>query len=170
MDFLDLALTRYSCREFSSAPVEPEKLAAVVEAGRVAPTAVNKQPFRIWRLSSERARAALAEVTRFTFGAPEFLLVGGAPGEAWTRRFDNANFDCVDASIVATHMMLAASDIGLGSCWVACFDAPRLQELLPETAGYDLVALFPVGYPAPGALPSEGHGRRKPTEEVYGEL
>ncbi|TGY60626.1 nitroreductase [Coriobacteriaceae bacterium] len=171
MEYTDLVRARYSCRAFDgSRAVEPEKLAAVVEAARVAPTAVNRQPFHVWRISSEEARAAVEGNCRFTFGAPEFLLVGAKADEAWTRRYDSANFACVDASIAATQMMLAASDLGLGSTWVACFDAPALQAALPETAGYDLVALFPIGYPAPDAAPAEQHGRRKAVDELYSEL
>lgn len=171
MEYTDLVRARYSCRAFDGArSVEPEKLAAVVEAARVAPTAVNRQPFHVWRLASDDARAAVAGTCRFTFGAPEFLLVGAKAEEAWTRKFDSANFACVDASIAATQMMLAAADLGLGSTWVACFDAPALQEALPETAGYDLVAVFPIGYPAPDAAPAEQHGRRKPVGELYSEL
>lgn len=165
MEFEPLIRERYSCRSISDRPVEPEKIAAVIEAGRVAPTAVNRQPVHVWHLDSERSREAVAEVTKFTFGAPEFLLVGADPSGAWVRPFDQANGADVDGAIVATHMMLEIVNQGLASTWVGFFDAPRLKELLPETAGYDLVALFPVGYAAEDAEPSERHGLRKATDE-----
>lgn len=166
MTFNDLARRRYSCRKLSAKPVEQEKLDAIIEAGILAPTAVNKQPFRIWVVKSPDAVKAIHETTSFTFGAGVFLVVGAKRGEAWVRPADNANFADVDATIVATHMMLAIEDQGLATTWVGCFDAPKLQELLPELAGYDLVAIFPVGYADPSAAPSAMHACRKSTAEL----
>lgn len=76
------------------------------------------------------------------------------------RPFDKKNFADVDASIAATHIMLAIEDLGLGTTWVAHFDAPKLKELFPEMADYELVAIFPVGYPAEDAAPSPRHTER----------
>ena len=166
MTFNDLARKRYSCRKLAAKPVEQEKIDAIVEAGILAPTAVNKQPFRIWVAQSPEAVKAIHETTAFTFGAEVFLVVGAKRDEAWVRPADNANFADVDATIVATHMMLAIEDQGLATTWVGHFDAPKLQELLPELAGFDLVAIFPVGYADPSAAPSALHTRRKSATEL----
>ena len=166
MTFNDLARKRYSCRKLAAKPVEQEKLDAIIEAGILAPTAVNKQPFRIWVAKSPDAVKAIHEVTPYTFGAEVFLIVGAKREEAWVRPADNVNFADVDATIVATHMMLAIEDQGLATTWVGYFDAPKLQELIPELAGFDLVAIFPVGYADSSASPSPMHAKRKSTEEL----
>ena len=130
-DFLSLARDRYSCRELTDQPVEPQKIDALLEAARLAPTAVNKQPWHAWVITDPEALAKLNATTRFGFGAKVVIVLGAARDEAWTRKFDGANFADVDASIVGTHIMLAAHDMGLGTTWVACFDAPALQEAFP---------------------------------------
>lgn len=92
--------------------------------------------------------------------------LGAAPDEAWVRKYDGRNFADVDASIVGTHIMLAAHDLGLGTTWVGHFDAPAVHEAFPETEGYDLVALFPIGYPADGAEPAAKHFERRSASEL----
>ena len=72
----------------------------------------------------------------------------------------------MDAAIVASHVMLSVESLGLGSTWVAYFDAPKLKKLFPETADYELIALFPIGYKAEDAKPSAFHSKRKPLEEL----
>jgi len=166
MSFNELARRRYSCRKLAARPVEQEKLDAIAEAGILAPTACNKQPYTIWAVKSPEAVKAIREVTGFTFGAEVFFVVGAKRDEAWVRPFDDANFAVVDAAIVATHMMLAIADQGLATTWVACFDAPKLQELVPEMKGHDLVAIFPVGYADPSASPSAQHSARRPPSEA----
>jgi len=165
MSFLDLAKERYSCREFTGQPVEDEKIKEIVEAGLAAPTAANLQPYRIWVIRGEENAAKIAETTKFTFGAKDFILVGAAPEEAWVRPFDKANFCDVDASIVATHIMLAIEDAGLGTTWVGFFDSPKFAELFPETKGYHLDALFPIGYKKGGPAPK--HTQRNPEVVKY---
>ena len=166
MTFNELARKRYSCRKISARPVKPEKLAAIIEAGILAPTAVNKQPFRIWVAKSPEAVRAIGEATPYTFGAQVFLVVGAKREEAWVRAYDGANFADVDATIAATHLMLAIEDQGLATTWVGSFDAPKLQERIPELAGCDLVAIFPVGYADPAAKPSHLHDKRKSVAEL----
>lgn len=158
-DFLTLAQNRYSCRSFSAQPVEPEKLACILEAGRLAPTACNKQPVRVWALQSPEALARMEKV-RGLFGAPLVLMVGYRPADAWVRRFDGKNGAEVDAAIVTTHLMLSASDLGLGSVWVGSFDPAALRKAFPETDGHEILALLPIGYPAPGAAPGPLHAER----------
>lgn len=95
-------------------------------------------------------------------GAP----VAAVPGEAWVREFDQTNFATVDASIVATHIMLAIEAEGLGTTWVGYFDAPRAKELFPVMAPYELIALFPIGEKAAEAHPAHLHEKRKPIADL----
>ena len=96
-DFLSLARDRYSCREFTDQPVEPQKIDALLEAARLAPTAVNKQPWHAWVVTDPEALAKLNVTTRFGFGAKVVIVLGAARDEAWTRKYDGANFADVDA-------------------------------------------------------------------------
>ena len=169
-DFLQLAHDRYSCRSFSDRPVEPEKIGALLDAAVCAPTAVDRQPWHVWVVETPEAVERLSALTRFSFGARVILMLGADPERAWVRKYDERNFADVDASIVGTHIMLAAHDLGLGTTWVGHFDAPAVKEAFPETAGYDLVALFPLGYPAEGCEPAAKHFERLPKDELVTRL
>ena len=113
MEFNELIQDRFSCRALSDSEIPHEVLGRIFEAARVAPTAVNKQPFKVWAVESPEARAKLAETTNYTFGAGVFLVVGGKHEDAWVRQYDERNFADVDASIVATYIMLAIHNEGL---------------------------------------------------------
>lgn len=166
MEFLQLAKERYSCRMLTDKPIEQEKIDKILECAAVAPTGCNFQPFKIWLMQSTEAVENIKKVTTFTFGANLFLVVGGNPSQAWTRSFDSRNIADIDASIVSTHIMLAIHDLGLGSTWVGKFDAPQLKQIYPEMADYDLVAIFPIGYPADNAAPAPRHFQSKPLTEI----
>lgn len=162
--FLALARKRYSCRSFSSRNIPDDILNQVLEAGRVAPTACNKQPVKVWVLRSPNAITRIVPL-RDIFGAPVVLAVGAKADEAWVRGYDGKNGAEVDAAIVGTHLMLAAADLGLGSVWVGSFDPSRLHALFPEMAGYEVVLLLPLGYPARDAAPNPRHTERKPLSD-----
>lgn len=166
MEFNDILNRRYSCRAFAAKGVEPEKVDRILEAGRIAPTAVNKQPIHIWAVSRPETLEAIKSVTRSNYGAPLILVVGCRPAEAWVRRYDGKNGAEVDAAIVATHLMLAAENEGLATLWVGSFDPALLRDILPGSEGYELVAMINVGYPAAGCEPSAMHGVRKPMGEL----
>ena len=165
MEFNTVLQKRYSCRAFSAIAVEQEKVDRILEAGRIAPTAVNKQPVHVWAVSDSDALEAIKGVTRSNYGAPLILVVGCRPGDAWVRRYDGKNGAEVDASIVATYLMLAAENEGLATLWVGSFDPAGLAALLPGTDGYELVAMINVGYPAPTSAPSPQHSHRLPMGE-----
>ncbi|MCI6642943.1 MAG: nitroreductase family protein [Bacteroidales bacterium] len=170
-DFLSLAQARYSARGFEAREVEAEKIATILEAVRVAPSAVNKQPWFVWVVSSEEAKARLNGCSKYNFCAPITFVVGYRTEEAWTRRYDNHNHAEIDACIAATHLMLAAADLGLGTTWIGNFDPEALAQALPETAGYTILGYFPCGYPsADKGLPSERHLDRKALEEMSATL
>ena len=170
MEFNDVLNRRYSCRAFAARSVEQEKVDRILEAGRSAPTAVNKQPVHIWAVSNPETLEAIKGVTRSNYGAPLLLVVGCCPAEAWVRRYDGKNGAEVDAAIVATYLMLAAKNEGLATLWVGSFDPALLRDILPGTEGYDLVAMINVGYPAPESKPSAMHGERKTIEELVTRL
>ena len=168
MDFLELVHDRYSCRKFSDKPVTDELISKILEAGIYAPTAKNVQPVKLWVMKSDDALAKINSCTPFQWmsNAKAVIAVGGTPEGAFVRPSDGRNFEDVDAGIVATHIMLAIQALGLGSTWVGLFDTVKTKELFPEMKDYDLVALFPVGYPADDAIPSERHTVRKSPNEI----
>lgn len=166
MDFLNLVKERYSCRMLTDRAVEQEKIDKIIECANLAPTGVNKQPFKLWLMQSEEAVENIKKVTTYTFGANLFFVVGGNPSEAWVRSFDNRNISDIDASIVATHIMLAIHDLGLATTWVGKFDAPQLKTIYPEMSGFDLIAIFPIGYPSENAAPGPRHFQRKKADEI----
>lgn len=162
MNFISLAKKRYSLRKFSDKPVEKEKLELVLKAGQLAPTAGNLQPQRILVIESSEALEKLKKCTPCHFNAPVALLVCYDNAASAKRNYDNYDAGEADASIVATHLMLQITDLGLGSTWVAHFDpaAVRKEFSLPEH--FIPVALLPMGYPAEDAAPNQQmHNHRK---------
>lgn len=166
MDFRTLSAERYSLRKFSERPVEQEKLALVLEAGRNAPTAHNLQPQRILVLESAQALEKADGCTGAHFHPPVMLVVAYDPQAAWKREDDGKNHGEIDAAIAATQMMLQAADLGLGTTYVGMFDPEKLRSAFPELAGLTPIALLPLGYPAETARPSRLHTDRKPLEEL----
>ena len=166
MEFLQLSEARYSLRKFSDRPVEAEKLAAILEAGRNAPTAHNLQPQRIFVLRIPEALEKADACTAAHFHPPVILVVAYDPEAAWKRETDGKNHGEIDASIAATQMMLEAADLGLGTTYVGMFEPEKLLAAFPEMAGLCPIAMLPLGYPAEGAHPSRLHADRKPLEEL----
>ena len=170
MDFNTVIQNRYSCRAFDQREIRQEIINRILEAGRIAPTAVNKQPVHVWAVTRPEMLEAIKGCTRSNYGAPLILVIGCRPADAWVRRYDGKNGDEVDATIVATYLMLAAENAGLATLWVGSFDPALLADLLPGTEGYDLVAIINVGYPADGSVPSAMHGSRVSMEEFVTRL
>ena len=167
MAFSDLVKQRYSVRKYDSRPIEAEKLDAILEAGRLAPTAVNYQPQRILVLRSAQAMEKLRGCTRCHFGAPMAMLICCNTEECWKRtRYDGRSCGEIDAAIVTTHMMLAAADLGLGSTWVMYFDPDAVRREFHIPDHIDPVALLVMGYPAPDAAPLHLHSEYRPQEDV----
>ena len=131
MNFLQLAKDRYSCRKLSDRPVEPEKIDRILEAAQAAPTATNAQPYHIWVLESPEALEKIRTCTSCHFDAKVLMLVGGDEKAAWVRQFDGRNFADVDATIVATQLMLAVQAEGLGTTWVGWFDPDGVRYSVP---------------------------------------
>ncbi|MBR5175886.1 MAG: nitroreductase family protein [Bacteroidales bacterium] len=167
--FLKLAGERFSCRDFNKHPVSPGKLAKILEAARLAPSARNMQPVRVWALTSPDALARIRPIHTM-FDAPVVVMVGAKAEESCTRACDGKNWAETDATIAGTHIMLAAADLGLGCTWVGSFDPIKVREAFPETEGYVIYALFAIGHPSARACPSERHSIRKSMEEFATEL
>ena len=165
--FLTLAAARYSCRAFTAEPVSESDIQCILEAARLAPTAVNRQPVHIWVVQDPELREKMKEASRYTFDAPVIFVVACRPEDAWVRAVDGKNGAEVDAAIVGTHLMMEVADLGLGSTWVGSFDPAKLSQILP-LEGWTPIALFPVGHIA--GQPSPRHAERKNLEDFVTRL
>lgn len=163
MEFLDLAAQRYSVRKFEDRPVPQEAIDKILSAANLAPTAHNDQPQEIIVVRSAEALALLRKCTECHYDAPLAFIISYDRDRVWKRSYDGKDSGDVDVSIVTTHMMLAAVDLGLGSCWVMYFipEAVRVEFELPENL--EPVAILLVGYAA--GEPSPRHGKRRSTDE-----
>ena len=163
MVFLDLMKERFSVRAYKAMPVPEAMLTQVVEAGRMAPSAANRQPWHFILVQDAAQRRALGEAypRDWFWKAPAIIVVCVEPGRAWTRS-DGHNYADVDGAIAMTSMTLCAADLGLGACWIAAFDPAKVRNALGVPSGIEPFALMPVGYPAD--LPREKI--RKPLTEV----
>ena len=150
MDFQELIRARYSCRAYRSDPVAEDQLAQVLEAARLAPTADNRQPFRLVVIRTAGREQELQRVygKNWFVQAPLVIAACGVPAENWVRKQDGKNYNDVDVAIVMDHLILAAADLGLGTCWIAAFDPAAARELLELPEGVEPVAFTPLGHPA----------------------
>lgn len=166
MNFLELAKSRYSCRSFSNREVETEKIKKILEAGRVAPTAVNYQPQRILVIQNKEKLDKLSECTRYGWNAPLIMIICYDKNISWKRKYDNKDEGIVDASIVTTHMMLEAHSLGLGTTWIGAFNPDMVRKVYNIPDNFEIVALLPIGYPSNDATPSAMHEKRNSIEEM----
>ena len=167
MEFTSLIRERFSVRDYADKPIEEEKLQAILEAGRIAPTAANKQPQRVYVIRSSKGLEKIRSITRCAFNAPAVLLFTYDEEEQWKSPLEPGfTSGHQDVSIVATHMMLAAWDLGIGSCWVNFFPNSETVKAfgLPETE--KAVLLLPIGYPAEGAKPAPMHSKKKDMDQL----
>lgn len=152
MGFWDLCRERYSVRQFDAQPVEKDKLMMILEAGRLAPTASNYQPQRIYVIQSEQARSKLSGLTRMTYNAPVSLLVCYDKNESWknTQRTFGEDYDGgeMDACIVGTQMMNMATELGLGTLWARGFNAQQIHDAFGLPENIVVSFLLDIGYPA----------------------
>ena len=166
MEFNQLIQDRYSCKKYASTPVPEDQLTAVLEAARLAPTAKNLQGQHIYVLQSPEALSVVDAHTPCRYGAPAVLAVAYDRNQMFTYPGGKYDSAAEDAAIVATHLMLAATDVGLNSCWLNFFDPDALAKALQLPENEQLVMLLDVGYAAPGAGPLPNHASRKPLEET----
>ena len=165
--FFELAKARYSVKGFSDRVLEEDKLKSILEAGNVAPTAKNNQPQRIYVLRSEDALRKAAELTPCVYGATTVLLITYDKKEVFHFPGDeDRNSGDEDCSIVATHLMLEAADLGVGSCWVNFFEPAKAKEIFSLSDDEVPVLLMPLGYPKEGVKPLPNHNKKKELSET----
>ena len=164
MSFIDLAKKRYSVRNYKNLPVEKEKILQVIEAARIAPSAVNFQPWHFIVVTSEEMKSKIAETySRDWFRkAPAIIVVCGDHSSSWKRNDGKDHCD-IDVAIAVEHMTLAAADMGLGTCWVCAFDAAKCHQVLDLPENLEVIALLPIGYPADDQVPQK---KRKSINEI----
>ena len=165
MQFLELAKQRYSVRAYKSTPVEDEKLQEVLEAARLAPTACNLQPFRLIVIHTRGREEELRRIYRASWfvQAPIIICVCGIPSQSWVRG-DRKDYRDVDVAIAMDHLIMAATDLGLGTCWVGAFNPEEARRILRLPDDVEPIAFTPLGYP--DDQPHRRHKSRKSIDEL----
>jgi len=149
MSVLDVMEKRYSVRGFTDQQVEDEKLQKILKAAQIAPTGVNAQAFTIYVIDTKKNEEVLHDVAGWDwfFEAPIIIAVVADYDKAWTRKWDGKNIADIDATIVMDHIILEATDLGLGTCYIAAFHEEPLIDLLDLPDNQKPVLLTPLGYP-----------------------
>ncbi len=150
MEFTELIQTRYSVRAYKPTPVPEETLQRVLQAAALAPTAANRQPFQIIVIHTAGREEELKRIYKqdWFVQPPLVISVCGIPAQGWTRKYDGKNYTDMDAAIVMDHLILAAANEGLGTCWIGAFDPAAAREVLGLPEGVEPIAFTPLGYPA----------------------
>jgi nitroreductase len=149
MEYLELIAARYSVRAYRPDPVEDEKLQTILEAARLAPTAANRQPIQLVVMHTTGRKKEIGKIYRrpWFVQAPLVIAVCAISSQAWVRESDRFNARLIDAAIVADHLILAATNLGLGTCWVAAFNMEAARSVLHLPAEAEPVIFTPLGYP-----------------------
>ena len=163
MSFLDLANKRSSVRGYDATAVDDVALNKVLEAGRIAPSAANQQPWHFIVVRDPSQKQALKDAygKEWFWKAPVIIVLCVEPHKAWTRQ-DGKNYAAVDGAIAMDHMTLCAADLGLGTCWVGAFDPAKVRVILGLPEGIDPLVMTPLGKPAAPALPK----KRKALDQI----
>lgn len=166
MEFLEIAKSRYSVRDYKSRKVEPEKLEKILLAAHVAPTAANLQPVRLIVVQEDEGLDKVGKAANL-YGAPLAIIVCSEHTKAWTRPFDSKKTVDVDASILTDHMMMEATELGLGSVWICYFkpDVIKQEFRLPDTL--EPINILAIGYAGGSPADPERHAsQRIPLDEL----
>ena len=166
MEFTEVVKNRYSCKKYDGSAIAEEQLAAILEAGRMAPTAKNLQEQHIYVVQSAEGLAKIDQVTPCRYGAPTVLVVAFDKNNVFTYPGGKRDSGIEDASIVATHLTLAAYNAGVDSCWVNFFDPEALAASLGLPENEEILMLLDLGHAAEGAGPLANHMSRKPLSET----
>lgn len=145
MEFLELAKKRYSVRSYNGRKVEPEKLEKIIEAAHVAPTAANLQPVRLIVVQEEEGMKKIAKAGNI-HGAPVAIIVCADHDKAWVRPFDKKQSGDIDAAILTDHMMMEATELGLGSVWVCFFKPDVIVEEFHLPENLEPINILAIGY------------------------
>ncbi|HCW52908.1 MAG TPA: nitroreductase [Clostridium sp.] len=166
MEFTKVITERYACKKYDGRKVEKEKMDAVLEAGRLAPTAKNLQEHHIYVVESAEALAKIDEVTPCRYGAGTVLVVAFDKTNVFTYPGEKRDSGVEDATIVATHLMLAAKNEGLETCWINFFDPEVVAEKLGLPENEEVLMMLDIGYAAEGAPMNPFHNKRKELSET----
>jgi len=163
VEFSELIQKRYSVRAYKPDPVEDERLRQVLEAARLAPTAANRQPFQLIVIHTAGREAELRRIyDREWFVQPPLVICAcGVPHQSWVRR-DGKSYMDIDVAIAMDHLILAAANVGLGTCWIGAFDRTAAREVLDLPDDVEPIAFTPLGYPADECRPK----KRKPLSQL----
>ena len=164
MEFEEIIRKRTSTRKFSDKELEQEKLDKILEAGRLAPTAKNNQPIKIYVVNSEEGLLKIDNASRCRYGAKTVLIVCGNKEEAY-HKGDYTTYE-MDSCIVATHMMLEATNLGIDNIWVESFDENILREEFNIPNELTPVLLMPLGYKAEDCPMNPLHDKRKSVDDL----
>lgn len=166
MDFITIAKQRMSVRDYKETKVEPEKLEQILEAAHVAPTAANLQPIRLIAVQSEEGLAKISKAANI-YCAPLAIIVCADHDKAWVRPFDQKQTGDIDASILTDHMMLQATELGLGTVWVCYFKPDVLRKEFDLPANLEPVNILVVGYSDEGTgAPNRFNKQRIPMSQL----
>ena len=166
MNFKQLIEERFSVRDFKTEHLPQDVIEKILAAGHKAPTGCNFQPQRILVLNTDESIQKLQNCTKCHFNAPTAILVCHNTDESWKRKYDGALSSPVDAVIVATYMMLEATNNGVGSCWVMHFDPYAMRETFSIPDNTEPVARLVMGYPSENAKPIDMHFNFRPIDEI----
>lgn len=163
MDFFEVINRRYSVRSYLPDPVEPEKIQRILEAARLAPTACNLQAFKIVVVKTEGRKEELRKVypRNWFVDAPYIIAVCSVKDKGWVRG-DYKSYSDVDAAIVMDHIILSATTLNLGTCWIGAFDPQAVINVLDLDKDLQPIVLTPLGY----AKGNKVARRRKPLGEL----
>jgi nitroreductase len=166
MEFTEVIKNRYSCKKYDGSVITDEQLTAILEAGRAAPTAKNLQEQHIYVVQSAEGLAKIDQVTPCRYGAPTVLVVAFDKNNVFTYPGGKRDSGIEDATIVATHMILAAADQGVDSCWINNLDPDQLAADLGLPENEEILMAMDLGYAAEGIGPLPNHSSRKPLSET----
>ena len=165
MDFLQLAKLRYSVRNYQPKQVEEEKLARILEAGRVAPTGANRQPHRLIVVREASGLERLKKAAN-VYGAPLAVIICADHNVSWKRHYDGKDVADIDAAIVTDHMMLEATELGLGTLWICHFNPEVLKSEFSIPSNIEPLNILAIGYAADAPQSPDRHGKlRLPYED-----
>lgn len=162
MEYFEVIEKRFSCRSFKDKKIKKEEIQKIVEAGRLAPTACNYQPEKIYVIEDPILLEKLKEGTRYTFNAKTVFIVAHDKRISWHRGNDGVDHGKVDSTIVATQMVLAATALGIGSCYVCSMKEAVLRDILDISDDFEIDIILPMGYP----LEMKKHNSRKNVEDI----
>lgn len=166
MEFTEVVKNRYSCKKYDGRQISAAQLDAILQAGRLAPTAKNLQGQHIYVVQSAEGLAKIDALTPCRYGAPTVLVVAFDKNDVFVYPDGKTNSGVEDASIVATHLMLAATDAGVDNCWLNFFDPAAVAKALGLPEHEQVVMLLDLGFAAPGFAPLPNHASRKPLAET----